>query len=121
MRLSDFSTLTFDCYGTLIDWESGIIAGLKPLTDRMADPDGTALDRNIILEAHARLESTQQRYNPSQRYSDLLATVYRRLAEEWGLHVTMDEAAAYGASVQHWPAFPDSAAALPISSIISGW
>ena len=112
MRLSDFSTLTFDCYGTLIDWESGIIAGLKSLTDRMVGPDGTAPDRDIILQAHARLESTQQRYNPSQRYSNLLATVYRRLAEEWGLHVTLDEAAAYGASVQHWPAFPDSAVAL---------
>ena len=54
MRLSDFSTLTFDCYGTLIDWESGIIAGLKSLTDRMAGPDGTALDRDIILEALLR-------------------------------------------------------------------
>lgn len=112
MHLSDFSTLTFDCYGTLIDWESGIIAGLKPLTDRMANPDCRAPDRDTILEAHARLESMLQRYNPSQRYSNLLATVYRQLAEEWGMHVTLNEAAVYGASVQHWPAFPDSAAAL---------
>ena len=112
MRLSDFSTLTFDCYGTLIDWESGIIAGLKPLTDKMVNLNGCVPDRDTILEAHARLESAQQSYNPSQRYSDLLTTVYRRLAEEWGMHVTLDEAAAYGASVQHWPAFPDSAAAL---------
>ena len=112
MRLSDFSTLTFDCYGTLIDWESGIIAGLKPLTDRMVNVHGCVPDRDTVLEAHARLESAQQHYNPSQRYSDLLTTVYRRLAEEWGMHVTLDEAAAYGASVQHWPAFPDSTAAL---------
>ncbi|MEZ0211919.1 MAG: haloacid dehalogenase, partial [Xanthobacteraceae bacterium] len=35
MRLSDFKALTFDCYGTLIDWESGMVAGLKPLTDRV--------------------------------------------------------------------------------------
>ena len=112
MRLSDFSTLTFDCYGTLIDWESGIIAGLKPLTDRMVNLDGCVPDRDTVLEAHARLESAQQSYNPSQRYSDLLTTVYRRLAEEWGMHVTLDEAATYGASVQHWAAFPDSAAAL---------
>jgi len=36
MRVSDFSTLTFDCYGTLIDWESGMVAGLKPLTYKVA-------------------------------------------------------------------------------------
>jgi hypothetical protein len=42
LRLTDFSTLTFDCYGTLIDWESGIMAGLKPLTDQL---DGR-LDRD---------------------------------------------------------------------------
>lgn len=57
MKLSDFSVLTFDCYGTLIDWESGMIAGLKPLTDRMAARDGRQPDRNIILEAHARQEN----------------------------------------------------------------
>ena len=121
MRLSDFSTLTFDCYGTLIDWESGIIAGLKSLTDRMAGPDGTAPDRDIILQAHARLESTQQRYNPSQRYSDLLATVYRRLAEEWGLHVTLDEAAAYGHRYSTGRPFRIQPLRWPISRIISGW
>jgi 2-haloalkanoic acid dehalogenase type II len=108
LRLTDFSTLTFDCYGTLIDWESGIMAGLKPLIDQM---DGR-LDRDAILQAHARQESTQQRVTPSMRYSDLLATVYRNLAAEWGLPVTPDEAAIYGASVEHWPAFADSAEAL---------
>ena len=51
MNLSDFKVLTFDCYGTLIDWESGMVAGLKPLTDRIAARDGRPLDRNAILEA----------------------------------------------------------------------
>ena len=77
MRLTDFSTLTFDCYGTLIDWESGIMAGLKPLIDQL----GGRLDRDAILQAHARQESTQQRTTPSMLYSDLLATVYRNLAD----------------------------------------
>ena len=108
MRLTDFSTLTFDCYGTLIDWESGIMAGLKPLIDKM---DGL-LDRDAILQAHARQESTQQRTTPSMLYSDLLATVYRNLADEWALSVTADEAAIYGASVEHWHAFADSVDAL---------
>ena len=69
MKLSEFKALTFDCYGTLIDWESGMIAGLAPLTSRLQKP----LSRNEILEAHARHESAQQRWTPSMRYADLLA------------------------------------------------
>ncbi len=108
MRLGDFKALTFDCYGTLIDWESGMVAGLRPLTEKV---DG-ALTRNDILEAHARHESAQQRWTPACRYRDLLAIVYKRLAEEWGVPVTQDECRAYGASVADWPAFLDSAEAL---------
>jgi len=112
MNLSDFKVLTFDCYGTLIDWESGMVAGLKPLTDRIAARDGRPLDRNAILEAHARQESFHQRQTPAKTYSDLLACVYRRLAEEWGLSVSWEEALGYGRSVENWPAFADSAEAL---------
>ena len=108
MKLSDFKALTFDCYGTLIDWESGMVAGLKPLTDRVPGE----LSRDEILEAHAFHESTQQRWTPGYRYSDLLAIVYKRLAEEWRVPVTPEECARYGQSVKDWPAFPDSAEAL---------
>ena len=108
MKLSDFSTLSFDCYGTLIDWESGMIAGLEPLSSRLA----TTLTRDQVLEAHARVESTQQRWTPGKRYAELLPIVYKRLAEEWSIPVTQDECLAYGQSVKNWPAFPDSADAL---------
>lgn len=107
MALTDYKALTFDVYGTLIDWETGMVNGLKPLTDRVG-----GLSRNAILEAHAFHESTAQRWTPAKPYSQLLATVYKRLAEEWGLSVTWDECLQYGASVKHWPAFPDSAGAL---------
>ncbi len=107
MKLSDFKVLTFDCYGTLIDWESGMLEALRPLADRVA---GLARDR--ILEAHARHESFQQAQTPGRRYSELLATVYRRLAEEWGVSVSWEECRDYGRSVQNWPAFTDSAGAL---------
>lgn len=106
--LADFRILTFDVYGTLIDWESGMIAALRPLTDRLAAP----LSRDQVLEAHAWHESTQQRWTPAMPYARLLATVYRRLAEEWRLPVSWAECEAYGASVGDWPAFPDSAEAL---------
>ena len=108
MKLTDFKALTFDCYGTLIDWESGMIAGLKPLTDRV----GRGLPRDQILEAHGRHESAHQEQTPSKPYRELLATVYRRLAEEWGVTATWEECAAYGRSVKVWPAFPDSSEAL---------
>ena len=68
MNLSQFKILTFDVYGTLIDWESGMINGLKPLTDRV----DWALGRDEILNAHALYESTAQRFSPSKKYSDLL-------------------------------------------------
>lgn len=108
MKLTDFKALTFDCYGTLIDWETGMVEGLKPLTDRVAHN----LLRDDILEAHARHESSQQAWTPTKRYSALLAIVYKRLAEEWGVSCSAEECAVYGRSVKDWPAFPDSAGAL---------
>ena len=81
MRLTDFKALTFDCYGTLIDWETGMTEALRPLTGRLTKP----LSRNEVLEAHARHESEQQAQTPGKLYRDLLAIVYRRLAEEWGV------------------------------------
>ena len=108
MQISDYKALTFDVYGTLIDWESGMVAGLKPLTDRVS----RSLSRDDILEAHAHFESSTQRQTPAKIYSQLLAVVYKRLAEEWGVPASWEECLTYGRSVEHWPAFPDSAEAL---------
>ena len=108
MLLIDFDTLTFDCYGTLIDWESGMIEALKGLAGRAE----RRLSRDQILEAHARHESSQQRYTPTKLYRELLSIVYKRLAEEWSVHATHEDCVAYGRSVESWPAFEDSADAL---------
>ncbi len=108
MRLNQFKALSFDCYGTLIDWESGMIAGLESLINRLETP----LSRDEILQAHAHHESSQQAQTPAMRYSDLLGVVYKRLAEEWGLAVSHGECVAYGQSVKDWPAFEDSVEAL---------
>ncbi|KND57374.1 2-haloalkanoic acid dehalogenase [Candidatus Paraburkholderia schumanniana] len=108
MELTDFDTLTFDCYGTLIDWETGIFEGLRPLLQRVRP----APTRDQVLEAHARHESSQQKYTPAKRYQELLAIVYKRLAEEWGVSHTHEECVAYGRSIRNWPAFEDSANAL---------
>jgi 2-haloalkanoic acid dehalogenase type II len=108
-QLSDFKILTFDCYGTLVDWESGMIAALRPLTDRVP-----GLTREAILQAHARHEHRQQVQTPTMRYAELLAVVYKRLAEEWGLPASFEACEAYGRSVQDWPLFPDTVEALAI-------
>ena len=108
MDLTDFKCLSFDCYGTLIDWEQGILDNLQPLLRRL----DAEISRNRVLESHAWHESTQQARTPTKRYSDLLAVVYRRMAEEWNVSVPWSECEAYGASVGSWPAFPDSASAL---------
>jgi 2-haloacid dehalogenase len=105
MRLSDFSVLTFDCYGTLIDWETGISEALAPWLVRA----GVSLGRDQILEVFAQLESAQQAATPSLRYPQLLAEVHRRLAERFGIAPDPKAAERFGASVGNWPAFPDSA------------
>ncbi|MDN3564425.1 haloacid dehalogenase type II [Paeniroseomonas aquatica] len=108
MRLTDFKVLTFDCYGTLIDWESGIFAALQPLLARLPAPPG----RDAALEAFGAHESRQQAATPGMVYSELLAVVHGRLATLWGAAPDPAADAAFGASVPDWPAFPDSAEAL---------
>jgi 2-haloalkanoic acid dehalogenase type II len=108
LKLTGFNTLTFDCYGTLINWEAGILAALRPLLGRLNTP----LTEDQVLEAHARHETSQESFTPTKKYRELLPVVYKRLAEEWQVPCTYEECVAYGKSVQHWPAFEDSPAAL---------
>jgi 2-haloalkanoic acid dehalogenase type II len=108
IKLTSFKVLSFDCYGTLIDWERGMGEALKPLlarTDRI-------LTRDQALEAHARHEAALEAEFPSARYADLLVLVHDRMAREWGVEPIPDESRAYGRSIKDWPAFVDSAAAL---------
>ena len=90
MNLTDFRVVTFDCYGTLIDWESGIHANLQPLLAR----SGLELSRDQALEAFARHESAQQAETPGMIYSQLLAAVHRRLAREWSDHSMAEDRSA---------------------------
>jgi 2-haloacid dehalogenase len=108
MRLTDFKVLTFDCYGTLIDWESGILAALRPLLGML----GGRVDDEAALAAFARHESALERAQPGLNYRKILEAAYRGLAQEWNAGVTDAEAERFGNSVPDWPAFPDSTAAL---------
>ena len=108
MKLSDFEALSFDCYGTLIDWESGIHTALGGLLAR----SGVGLSRDDVLKAFAELEVRQQELTPGMVYSALLAEVHRQLTASWGAAPDPAEDAAFGRSIADWPAFPDSMAAL---------
>jgi 2-haloacid dehalogenase len=108
MKLSVFKALTFDCYGTLIDWETGLWNALQPLISAGALNVG----REEALDIFGRLETDQQRETPSLRYSSLLAVVHARMAKSWNFHAHADLHDRFGGSVPDWPAFADSAAAL---------
>ena len=108
MKLSDFDTLTFDCYGTLIDWETGIAAALEPLAARA----GRTIGADERVAAFGRHEHEEQARDPGALYPEILAAVHARIARGWGVAPDSVLARAFGDSVPDWPAFPDSAAAL---------
>ena len=108
MKLSDFKVLSFDTYGTLIDWESGIYQALQPLLDKVP----IKLMRDEVLEQFAEFEIAQQRATPTMLYRDLLAEVARALAQKWQIKVSDAEIGEFGRSVKNWPAFADSSASL---------
>lgn len=102
-----FDALTFDCYGTLIDWEAGLLAAFRPVLAA----HGAAIDDDDLLERYARHEAAAEA-GPYHRYRDVLATGLRGVAAELGFTPSNEEAARFGGSVADWPAFADSAAAL---------
>jgi len=102
-----FDALTFDCYGTLIDWERGILDALQPVLA----PRGVDTGEEELLELYARHEAELE----SGAYlldREVVAAALERLTAELGHDVTDEEAAAFANAVGDWPAFPDTAAAL---------
>ena len=108
MNLTDFKILSFDCYGTLIDWETGLTEAYKGLVAR----SGQSLERDQILEIHAHYEADQQAKTPTMPYCELLAVVHSRVASAWAVEASAQENARFGSSVPDWPAFSDTVAAL---------
>jgi len=107
--LTDFTVLTFDCYGTLIDWETGIWDALQPL---LMENGCEEVTRASALEAFGAEETDQESRTPSMPYPDVLARVHRALAKRFGLLSREELDVAFGASLPHWPAFADTAGAL---------
>ena len=108
MRYEGFEVLSFDCYGTLIDWETGLLAALAPWRARV----GAAADDEPFLAAFARHETAVQQARPGAPYPEILAAVLDGIAGEHGAPASRQERAAFAASVGDWPPFADSAEAL---------
>ncbi|MBU0639624.1 MAG: haloacid dehalogenase type II [Planctomycetes bacterium] len=108
MNLRDFDALTFDCYGTLIDWERGIAARLVPWAAR----HGLKVSAEQLLQAFAAAEHRHETATPGRPYPQILETVLADIAAHFGVAAESDEARTFGRSVRDWPPFPDSPAAL---------
>jgi len=107
LKFDDFAVLTFDCYGTLIDWETGIWNTLQPIlqTHKVDFP------RDDSLELYGALEADVER-GDYQTYRTVLAIVLLGLGKQLGFTPTQAELDQFSGSVKDWPAFPDSARAL---------
>src|SRR5512138_183728 len=107
IRFEDFSVLTFDCYGTLIDWETGLLAALTPILEAHR----VSVSTDTVLEHYAELESATEE-GDYRSYRDVLRTVLTQLGSRLGFAPSSDERERFSASVRDWPPFPDSPAAL---------
>ncbi|MDX8033943.1 haloacid dehalogenase type II [Lentzea sp. BCCO 10_0856] len=108
MDLTEFKALSFDCYGTLIDWETGIAAVLSP----WAREQGLDLPVEELLLAYGSHEAAVAAETPFRLYPEVLAAAFRRTGAALGHEVSDEWAERLGGSVPDWPAFPDSADAL---------
>ena len=108
-EFSRFQALSFDCYGTLIDWETGMATALR---DWVAEVDPPMSDGQL-LQLVAEIETVVQgEQSPALLYPEVLAEVLRRIGARIGAPVSDQDAEHFGGTVGDWPAFADSAAAL---------
>ena len=104
-----FEALSFDCYGTLIDWEAGLTVALR----EWADDAGVSATPQELLGMVSDIETVVQgERSPAPLYPEVLAEVLRRIGDRLGAPVSAAEAERFGGTVGEWPAFPDSASAL---------
>jgi 2-haloacid dehalogenase len=107
MDFSRFSTISFDCYGTLIDWESGILPTLRAVLAN----HGQSLPDASILELYGEFEAEAES-GPYQSYRDVLQSVVRAFADRLNFAANSAEIHSLHESVAAWRPFPDTVSAL---------
>ncbi len=106
-----FEVVSFDCYGTLVDWEGGIVSGLRPVLDN----HGVGATDDEILALHAATEHELQ--SPSTggdyvKYRDVLRQEVLEAGKRWNFEPEAPEVDALADSLRHWQPFPDTVDAL---------
>ncbi len=109
INFNQYKALTFDCYGTLIDWENGILGVLKPLL--LAH--NINLDENQILALFAEFEAELEK-GEYIKYREVLKRVVQKFGERFDFEPTADELNSLAESIQHWLPFPDTVEALRV-------
>ncbi|GAB4184658.1 MAG: haloacid dehalogenase type II [Coleofasciculaceae cyanobacterium] len=107
INFEEFEILSFDCYGTLVDWESGILNALKPILSN----HNINISDQEILELFASLESKQESGN-YLNYREILKNVVQDFGKELNFEPTEIEVNALPDSIQNWEPFPDTVQAL---------
>jgi 2-haloacid dehalogenase len=111
MDFRGFEVVSFDCYGTLIDWESGIVSGLRPVLSN----HGVDATDDEILDLHARTEYRLQSSSMRGHYTtyrDVLGEEVREAGTRWGFEPRPSELDALADSLRDWQPFPDTVEAL---------
>lgn len=104
MDLRNYTILSFDCYGTLIDWDAGLASQLRRIAPDMTDDE--------LLKQYSVFEAEIEHASPTTLYRDVVRQAATRLAESLGRDISDALAADIGGSVGSWPPFPDSVEAL---------
>lgn len=104
MDLGKYKVLSFDCYGTLIDWDTGLAGQLKRIAPDMSEDE--------LLQRYSVFEAEVEHENPTMLYSDVVTNTAKKLAESLNREISDALAADIGGSVGEWPPFPDSVEAL---------
>ena len=105
---TDFEALSFDCYGTLIDWETGLLTQLEPMLSRAVRRP----EPRDVLEAYAEAEGAAEAAHPADPYPEILARAWSALAVRFGVAEDAAERERFAHSVGDWPAFSDTSQAL---------
>ena len=107
MDFSRVTTISFDCYGTLIDWESGILPVLRALMSR----HGQSVSDAGVLELFGEFEALAET-GPYQSYRDVLRSVVRSFADRFNFQPSLEELNSLHESVENWLPFSDTVLAL---------
>jgi 2-haloacid dehalogenase len=106
LDFNNFDYLSFDCYGTLINWEQGILGALRPVLQA----HGVSMSDDAILAMYGEIEPPLQ--NPYQRYREVLRQAVREFGKRKGFSATEEEVNSLPDSLKNWQPYPDTVESL---------